>query len=1307
MPRLVLEVIHRGGKIGELVAGWSETLQEMPPLTVLFNELEFSQAEEIGARRPDLPVGPVMDFLLDLLDRTIAVESVLVVGATSHPDTLRRAFVQPGRLERIVECAPIFPDDIVATLRIHAEAAEKRAGHALFEAVDWSAVVDDYRAPAPGDWVHILHATLRRKARCEAAGERRRAGHHGRPARRGRALQAGRQPARRFRSPAPTSRAAMETWVVTGGAGFIGSNFVRRALTAREARMVVVDKLTYAGNLESLADVADDPRFEFVRADIADRGAIEELFRAHRPTALVNFAAETHVDRSIDGPAAFVHTNLVGTFELLEAARQLLRRPRARRSRSASASCTSRPTRSTARSAPTGAFVETHSLRAELALLRLEGRRRSPGARLRRDLRPADADHQLLEQLRALPVPGEADPADDPERARRHGRCRSTATAATCATGFTSRITARASSPRWSAGVPARSTTSAAAPSAPTSRWWTRSARELERLVPAARNPALAGRGRRQLRGAQDLRRGPSGPRPALRDRRKQGARRARLEAGARSAERPGRHRRLVSRAPRVVRGGAVRSLRPRATRSLRGVRAPGHAVTDSLGRVAAELEKKYGEAGAGAAARLRIWLSGALPFAHEEVIARHLDVSRVPLCFDAFWQELPFGTGGRRGRVGYGANRMNETTVAMTVQGHCDFLRRQSGAAASLEVVVANDVRVFRDLAGTYRFLGDTHPLLGVSSRSLARLACEIYAGNGIRAWFADPENDAAVLATPQLSYLIDALGAAGGINLSASHNPPDDNGVKTYDSFGSQPVAPEDQQLIDVMAKATDVRRVPFGDALARGLVRAVEPERQRAYVDLHVKLYAGLPAPRAEFPITYTPLCGCGLDTVGRVLETLGFPVLVPDDQRPDGSFASIPFRAPNPEVPQATAPTCAFADAHGSEIVLSSDPDADRVGVEARLADGSWFHFDGNQIAALLGYFLMLDPEGPRRRGLVIETLVTTKILGRIAAEAGDSPLIDDLLVGFKYVADVLKRLGRGETVRGVRCSPDRLVLAAEESHGVIMIPSIRDKDAAPACMLLAALHQRLRARGQTLLDYYIAILERLGGYDNVEPLARDAGRRGHPEEGPHHAVAATGSRRAASAASPCTRVLDFWDEAEFGPFVSASDRLPRDVLQLQTDAFVATIRPSGTEPKLKLYLQLLPGSGPPAERGPALLSAVRQRASEVARQIYADLLARIDLRLDAAALLLPDIIDLDRKLEFQERTLPALRAALEDGKFASLDALLDWLRGEVAAMAPGSDALPALKEPIAYLCETWAEALPDAPLRRALAAWARS
>jgi ATP-dependent 26S proteasome regulatory subunit len=173
IPKLVLEVIHRSGKVGELVTGWSGALAEMPPLTVLFNELEFLQAEEIGTRRLDLPVGPVMDFLLDLVDRAIAVDHVLVVGSTSHPDTLRRAFTQPGRLERVVEVSPSYPADIIETLRIHAADAEKLAGRPLFDQIDWQQVVGAVAIqPMPGDWVHILHSVLRRKARCEAAGDR-------------------------------------------------------------------------------------------------------------------------------------------------------------------------------------------------------------------------------------------------------------------------------------------------------------------------------------------------------------------------------------------------------------------------------------------------------------------------------------------------------------------------------------------------------------------------------------------------------------------------------------------------------------------------------------------------------------------------------------------------------------------------------------------------------------------------------------------------------------------------------------------------------------------------------------------------------------------------------------------------------------------------------------------------------------------------------------------------------------------------------------------------------------------------------
>jgi ATP-dependent 26S proteasome regulatory subunit len=171
VPLLVLQVVHGASNVGELLAAWTQVLDEMPAVTVFFDELEFSRAQEIGARRPDLPVGPIMDFLLDLVDRTIAAGTTLVAGSTSHPDTLRPAFLAARRFERIVEVLPSFPDDIVATLRVHAEAAQKRAGRQLFGAADWLEVVKGQPGLTPGEWVRLLHAVLRRKARCDAGGE--------------------------------------------------------------------------------------------------------------------------------------------------------------------------------------------------------------------------------------------------------------------------------------------------------------------------------------------------------------------------------------------------------------------------------------------------------------------------------------------------------------------------------------------------------------------------------------------------------------------------------------------------------------------------------------------------------------------------------------------------------------------------------------------------------------------------------------------------------------------------------------------------------------------------------------------------------------------------------------------------------------------------------------------------------------------------------------------------------------------------------------------------------------------------------
>ena len=711
----------------------------------------------------------------------------------------------------------------------------------------------------------------------------------------------------------------------------------------------------------------------------------------------------------------------------------------------------------------------------------------------------------------------------------------------------------------------------------------------------------------------------------------------------------------------------------------------------------------KFGGSGRAAAANLRQWLSGDIPLASPEILARHLDDAHLDLVFDAFWQVLPFGTGGRRGRVGYGANRLNPTTVAMTVEGHCQYLRNTFADRDDLAVVVANDVRVFRDLAGTYGFLGSSHPLLGVSSRSLAKLACEIYAGNGIVAYLKDPDDEEANLSTPELSFLIGKLGAVGGINLSASHNPPDDNGIKVYDQHGSQPVAPHDQQLIDTMSQATSPAMKPFAEAREEGLIRPIAESLHEEYLQANVELYNQLHKPVSEFQIVYTPLCGVGTSTVRDVLDRLGFSVVMPPDQLADGSFAAIPYRAPNPEVAEATVPATRYADEQGARIVFSTDPDADRIGVEIKLEDDTWYHFDGNQIAAVLCYYLMLDPQGPRRKGLVIETLVTTKLLSKIVEQAGDSWIVDNLLVGFKYVADVLKELEHHGRYGDIECRPSDLVLAAEESHGVLFLPTIRDKDAAPGCMFLAALYQRLAGQGRTLLDYYAEIIGRMGGYDNVNRSIMMSGAVGN--ENKARIMAALRARPPAQFAGfRVLDVVDYHDQDRFGRFVSDSDRLPRDVIQIFAESCVVTIRPSGTEPKLKVYCQLLPGEQSPEKTGRELLAALRTRANSVADLAYNELLSRMETSLGPAALRLPDIIDLSQKQRFENETIPALRSRLDQGAFADLDSLLHWMRSEVADMMPGADPLPALKAPVAYLCATWED---TSSLAAQLRAWAET
>jgi hypothetical protein len=303
-----------------------------------------------------------------------------------------------------------------------------------------------------------------------------------------------------------------------------------------------------------------------------------------------------------------------------------------------------------------------------------------------------------------------------------------------------------------------------------------------------------------------------------------------------------------------------------------------------------------------------------------------------------------------------------------------------------------------------------------------------------------------------------------------------------------------------------------------------------------------------------------------------------------------------------------------------------------------------------------------------------------------------------------MANVLKVLEQSGRWGNACTRPESLVLATEEAHGLMLTPAIRDKDSAPACMFLAALHQKVRLEGRNLLDYYIEILEKLGGYaDTGRSLVMTGAEGGIQRD--RIVASLRASLPETLGGRPVRKVVDYWNETLFGKLQGSTDQLSRNVLQFSLDGFIITVRPSGTEPKLKFYCQLVPEGNLPKLRGMELMHDLTEQVDAMARAVYQELLARLDLRLGDPGLLLPDIIDIGRKQEFESKTVPRLHEAMAESRFKNLDELLEWLRGEVAAMTPGANPLPALRVSVAHLCRQWQNELGGTPLLTELAAWA--
>ncbi|MBF0450357.1 MAG: hypothetical protein HQK75_06625 [Candidatus Magnetomorum sp.] len=687
-------------------------------------------------------------------------------------------------------------------------------------------------------------------------------------------------------------------------------------------------------------------------------------------------------------------------------------------------------------------------------------------------------------------------------------------------------------------------------------------------------------------------------------------------------------------------------------------------------------------------------WLNSPFFSDQHASILSHVEHNQFDLLLDAFYQRLPFGTGGRRGRVGYGPNRINPATVALSVQGHCNFMKAHYDCGDQPVVIVAFDVRIFEDIGQVFSFLPDNHPVLKLSSRDLARIACEIYAENGFTVYTSPQDQKTSFLSTPELSFLIKYFKALGGINVSASHNHPDDNGFKFYNPEAAQDIPPDDEYLAQYMDDDTlTVLQMDFNRAKNKGLILDIPGKAHTEYIQTNLAV-KNKDVHRSA-TIVYTPLCGTGDTNVGDVLRAAGYNVqLYAPHSDYDGTFANIPSRIPNPEVPEAAQPALPFADQHHADIVLSSDPDADRIGVFAKTSDHQWQYLTGNDIASILAYYLILDKErGPQKRGLIIKTLVTTRTLENIA-QKGNCPIVSDLLVGFKYIAHVLESLEKKGSFQNISVSPKDLIIAAEESHGILLTSDIRDKDAAGGALILCELMSQLIQDNIALPDYLTQLYLSCGNYANAARSIVLKGIDG-AEDIARMMASLRENRPEFIFARPVEQFMDYLDESVMGPIKSKTDQLSRNLLVYRVKGGQVVIRPSGTEPKLKVYVDI---EGDQWSAQNDRQAAIRV-AADVAANVFDTCLERINIHLSASAKCLPDYVEIKRKQDF-DRSFPT-----ELSRFAQSipqnpdlqnkpENRLNWLRERLRAYASGADPLIAVESAVRHLCKQIISHKPD-------------
>lgn len=553
----------------------------------------------------------------------------------------------------------------------------------------------------------------------------------------------------------------------------------------------------------------------------------------------------------------------------------------------------------------------------------------------------------------------------------------------------------------------------------------------------------------------------------------------------------------------------------------------------------------KQGKLSEGAVENIRSWLTEPRYALYADEVAQHLVEGKWQALDDAFWTVIPFGTGGRRGRMyPIGSNAINDRTIGESAQGLANYVKRQAESESwtKLSCGIAYDTR---------------H-----KSRHFAELCAEIMSASGFHVYFLDE-----VRSTPELSFLVRFKNCTCGIMVTASHNPPRDNAVKVYWETGGQLLPPHDSAVIREVMNTEEIQRASFEEGLKEGRIEICTEEVDAAFLDaVQSQSFTG---PR-DLSILYSPLHGVGTSAVVPALQADGFNQVevYPPQAEPSGDFPNVPNHSANPENPEVFEALVEHARSSGAHVALVTDPDADRIGCAAPITTdptGPWAPFTGNQIGVLLADYVLEQRklEGTLSQdSYVVKTLVTTEMIRRVAESYGVKTY-GDLQVGFKWIGGTIDQMG-----------PENFVFGAEESHGYLVGQHVRDKDGVVATMLFAELAAKCRQEGLSLHEKLDALYWQHGYHaerllnmtmEGSEGMGRMKELMGRLRDDPPQELA--GLR--------VTKVRDFLrlKVTEIGGEPQPLEGPPGDmvILDFAESGNHIAARPSGTEPKVKFYM----------------------------------------------------------------------------------------------------------------------------------------